>query len=454
MSADDERGGGRGRDATVIRPSPGGVSSARPDAAAAPPRAASLKPPADSAASPGARVPPPRAAAVPNTADATIDDFVARGANPILAAAGPLLSLGVAIGSSTYQADIEALRARAVEAVKTFELEAKNAGADPDHVRIARYIVCTFVDTAVFQTPWGGHNVWGAKSLLVLFEKEAQGGEKFFAMLEQMSKTPDRYLDLLELQYVCLALGFQGKYRGDVAGLSALQERLYRDIRERRPGVGATLAAHWKGLSEPKAKAWRMVPWWVVAAGAAVILIGTLILLRTRLSDVAAPTAQLLANRGLEIGYQPVPPPPAPSRLKTLLAPQEQAGELKVEEFGNRTLVTLLAADVFKSGDAQVTPGHEALFTAIGRAIEAVPGHVMIIGHTDDQPVRSFRYADNIELSRARAVAVAGLIKPTLSNTSRIEWSGVGSTQPRFLPPSLPENRARNRRVEIEHFAE
>ena len=78
----------------------------------------------------------------------------------------------------------------------------------------------------------------------------------------------------------------------------------------------------------------------------------------------------------------------------------------------------------------------------------------MIIGHTDDQPLRSFRYADNMELSRARAIAVAQLIKPSLSNPSRIQWSGVGSTQPRFEPASLPENRARNRRVEIEHFTE
>src|SRR5262249_22488344 len=363
MSGNDERGGGR----TIIRPSPGGAAGPRPDAAGpAPPRAAARSP-VDPGSAPAARAasaapaasPPadPAAAQLVARGAEAVEQFVARGANPILAAAGPLLSLGVTISSTSFQADVEALRARAVDAVKTFEEQARQGGADPDQVRIARYIVCTFVDTAVFQTPWGGHNVWGARSLLVTFEKEAHGGAKFFSILEQMCKTPDRYLDLIELQFVCLALGFQGKYRGAADGrttLQALQDRVYRLIRDKRPGIGATLALHWKGLAEPKARAWRVVPWWVMAAGAAVIVAGHLIVLRARLTEAAAPTAQLRAGRGLEISYHPLPAPPAPSRLKALLAPQEQAGALKVEEFGKRTLITLQAADVFKSGDARV----------------------------------------------------------------------------------------------------
>jgi len=51
-------------------------------------------------------------------------------------------------------------------------------------------------------------------------------------------------------------------------------------------------------------------------------------------------------------------------------------------------------------------------------------------------------------------MAVAQLLKPSLSNFSRVEWTGLGATQPRYEPPSTAENRARNRRVEIVHIAE
>jgi len=72
-------------------------------------------------------------------------------------------------------------------------------------------------------------------------------------------------------------------------------------------------------------------------------------------------------------------------------------------------------------------------------------------GHTDDQPLTSLRYRDNFELSRERAVSVVKLMQPALQKTVRLEPNGAGSSEPRYKPESTPENRARNRRVEIIH---
>ena len=173
-----------------------------------------------------------------------------------------------------------------------------------------------------------------------------------------------------------------------------------------QPGIGVELSSHWQGVKEPKARAFRLVPWWVVVACAAAILLSVLIFLRSRLSEQAAPVVAALAVRGVDTGYE-APPPPVPSRLKQLLAEQEQAGALGVEEFGARTVVTLKVPELFQSGSTQVAAGQVPLFNAIGRALEAVPGRILVVGHTDDQPLRSFRYADNFELSRERAIAVA-----------------------------------------------
>jgi type VI secretion system protein ImpK len=87
----------------------------------------------------------------------------------------------------------------------------------------------------------------------------------------------------------------------------------------------------------------------------------------------------------------------------------------------------------------------------IGAAAEQVPGRIVVTGHTDDQPVRSFKFQDNFELARIRAQQVADLIKSRLRDPARVEFTGKGSTEPRYWPASLPENRARNRRVEIVH---
>jgi type VI secretion system protein ImpK len=137
------------------------------------------------------------------------------------------------------------------------------------------------------------------------------------------------------------------------------------------------------------------------------------------------------------------------NRLKQILAPQESAGQLTVEDFGDKTVVTLIASNLFRSGSAQISSQYTGTLDAVASALNQVPGKVVIVGHTDDQPVRSLQFADNFELSRERAVTVANLLKKTIDNPGRLEWVGVGSTQPRYQPVDTAENRARNRRVEI-----
>jgi type VI secretion system protein ImpK len=195
------------------------------------------------------------------------------------------------------------------------------------------------------------------------------------------------------------------------------------------------------------------VPWWVVVAAAVAVLAVTFVVYQSRLATQADPLQAKLAQVGLEDFA--VPPPPAPvtgPTLKQLLAPEEAAGRLTVEENGGRTLVTLRGGELFGSGSADVNPEYEATLERIGQAINQVPGRVIIVGHTDDQPIKSLKFHNNYELSRERAVSVANVLKKTVTNPARLTWSGAGSSQPRYRPESDPENRARNRRVEIIHL--
>jgi type VI secretion system protein ImpK len=428
------------RNKTVLRPQPGGASrgAARTEMPAARPATA-----------------PP--AAADSGGGPLVEDFIARGTNVLVSTAGPLLSLGANLGATVYQADVEGLRRNAIESVKSFEAQARAVGVSAEDLSIAHYIVCTFLDEAVLQTPWGGQHFWAARSLLLHFHQKTDGGRVFFEILERLRLNPDRYLDLIELQYVCLSLGFQGEFGLQPDGrtaLAALHDDVYRLIKARRPAPAAELSPHWRGRLEPTVKGFRLIPWWVTAVAALCLILGLLILMRGWLADRAAPVLAALAPRGIESGYQAPPVPQPASRLKQLLAPQESAGQLSIEEFGKRTVITLQAPELFQSGSAQVAPDQAALLSTVGRAIEAVPGRVSVIGHTDDQPVRSFRFADNFELSRARAVAVAQLLKPQITDFSRVQWTGLGATQPRYQPAAAPENRMRNRRVEIIHTAE
>jgi type VI secretion system protein ImpK len=294
--------------------------------------------------------------------------------------------------------------------------------------------------------------------VLVALHREAWGGEKFFEMLTRISADPARHLDLLELQNLILALGFTGKYQMVDRGqeqLQDLQHELFRTIRGLRGPAVPDLSLKWRGLEDQRNRLIRYVPWWVVAAAAAVILTGAFLYYRSALSDQADPLQVKLAHVGIEDFA--VPPPAAPvagPTLKKLLASEEAAGALAVDENGGRTVVTLPSGDLFASGSATVNPTYEVTLDRITAALNQVPGRVLIVGHTDDQPIRAFQFHDNFELSRARAVSVANILKKTINNPARLTWQGMGSSEPKYRPESAPENRARNRRVEIIHLRE
>ena len=147
------------------------------------------------------------------------------------------------------------------------------------------------------------------------------------------------------------------------------------------------------------------MPWWVVAAAAVAVLAVTFAVYYSWLATQADPLQAKLAQVGLGDFGAP-PPPPAPvagPTLKQLLAPDEAAGALSVEENGGRKRVTLRAGDLFASGSATVNPVHEDTLDRIAAALNKVPGRVMVVGHTDDQPIRSLRVPRQLRaVARAR----------------------------------------------------
>ena len=448
---------------TILRPRPGGAGRR---AAAQP----TLRPVAPGTLSPsqgfpfpgtvGAEGPAAAGAGVP-AGDclagrwvASLDDFVTGTDNPILQSAAPLLLLVARLGA-VQQVSSATLRQQAVQEIRACEDRLRAPAVSREDALVARYVLCTFVDTAVLNTPWGAQSDWASQSLLVMFHKEVSGGAKFFEILERVRVDPARYIGLIELLYVCLGLGYEGKYRHDSQGaakLSQLQRDLFELIRGRRTLQGEDLSPHWRGVEDRRNPVMRYVPWWVIAAGSAAVLTIAFVVFRTRLGIEAEPVKAALAVPAVRVNYPAVTAPRA-SRLKELLAPEERAGRLKVEEFADKTVVTLIAPNLFRSGSARINPDFDPTLLEVGRAIEQVPGRVVVVGHTDDRPVHSLQYADNFDLSRARAVAVAQVLKPLLTHFGRVTWQGVGSTEPRY-PMDTEENRARNRRVEIIHIPE
>lgn len=189
--------------------------------------------------------------------------------NPLIAAAADLLSDVVKLKQRKRCKDLNKLNKRLNNDIKSFERRTRLAGVEHYEVQTARYLLCTVVDEAVLTTEWGKHSDWPNRSLLSHFHNETSGGEKFFLLVERVIKRPSRHLHMLELMYLCLSLGFKGKYAMDASGgtveLEEIRDDLYRHIRQLRGDTPLELSPQWQGLRRERQPPPRLVPWWLVA---------------------------------------------------------------------------------------------------------------------------------------------------------------------------------------------
>ena len=419
-------------DATIVRPRPGAGRRGEPSA----PRRA-------------------QPAASADVVAPALREVRGPGLNPLVQAASPLLMLAGQLRGTLTAPELGGLKHYMVDEIHRFEQRASAAGVAAQVIKPASYALCAALDEAVLSTPWGAQSEWSQQPLLVALHSEAWGGEKFFEMLDRISRDPARHVDLMELLYVCVAFGFAGKYRVKERGqaqLAELQRDLYRKIRDQRGATPSGLSIRWEGIQDRRRRLIRYVPWWVVASGAVALLTVAFVGYYFRLADAAAPVNAALNQVGKEdFAATTVSVPAAGPTLKQLLDADRGLRAITVEERGGRTLITLSARDLFAPGSAIVNPAYEDTLTRVASAINHVPGRVLVEGHTDDQPLHSFRYRNNYELSRDRAASVSRVLQKAM-DPARIELNGAGSDSPRFRPESDPENRARNRRVEIVHI--
>lgn len=147
--------------------------------------------------------------------------------------------------------------------------------------------------------------------------------------------------------------------------------------------------------------------------------------------------------------------------LKELLEAQEflETNELdgkKLSEYVSASkgeegvILTIKDIMLFDSGSAEIKSTSEALIEKLSPLLSHKERNIRIEGHTDNVPLRvSSKYADNWELSTARATKVASfIINNEIVAPTKIAVAGYSEYKP-VVENTTPENKAKNRRVDI-----
>jgi type VI secretion system protein ImpK len=440
MSIDDPFAEPGDAERTVIRPNPGG-RLAQP--AAAP--AAAQRPPDPSSATDGR----------------LWDAIKLKNLNPLVNAAVPLLGLAVRLKNRAVHPNVDGLRQKVIEEINAFERRITPLGLAPQTIRAAKYAVCALMDDLVLNTPWGSRSVWSTKSMVGTFFTETWGGDRFFDLLAQLKKDPAVNLDMLELLYFAISLGFEGKYRVSQRGSSELamvREDLYRTIRNNRGEFERVLSPHWQGVQAAHRGLISAIPIWVIMAAAATVLLLCFVaytyLLADR-SDVVFERLSALPPNGVPSFARaavPMPPPPVDTnqsqKIRKFLEPEIKEGLVTVVEDNQSITIRIRAQGMFASGSADVVDTFKGTLLRVGDALNVEPGAIAITGHSDNVPIRTLRFPSNYELSLARAKAVQAIVGSKMTEPARLSAQGKADTMP-IAPNTTAEGREQNRRIEI-----
>lgn len=230
-------------------------------------------------------------------ADPVVDDsFQLRGfeANRLIDAANPLLGLVIRVRRLAVFHQVPALYQQVVDEIAAIDRELVEQGYERPTVVAYRYVLCAFIDEAVLGTDWGAHSVWSQQSLLSRFHNETWGGEKVFAILSRMEQEPERYRDMLAFIYLCLCLGFEGRYKVMTNGrdeyeqiIRGLHEQLLNLRDERQP---APLTAALEHVAPARNRFRTGLPVWGIGGLFVVAMAGVYTLyniaLNERIADV------------------------------------------------------------------------------------------------------------------------------------------------------------------------
>lgn len=141
-------------------------------------------------------------------------------------ACSEVLGLAAQLDSARDLPPPDVLQRRIEGLLDQMSRKAEEAGLALNDINDIKYAVVAFIDEQILKSEWPGRMQWLARPLQLALFGENTAGEGFFVRMEQLRDQPAR-AHVLEIYFLCVALGFQGVYavRGDDGTLSSITER-------------------------------------------------------------------------------------------------------------------------------------------------------------------------------------------------------------------------------------
>jgi len=211
----------------------------------------------------------------------------------------PCFTLILRIRSSSQFSDAETLRQSITNVISECEREAYRSNSHED-VEDAKFALVAFVDETILSSDSSLKMGWMAKPLQLQLYNRFDAGEHFFEKMSTYLGDSSR-IQVLEVYYLCLTLGFKGRYQlVEQDKLRSTIEAAGSALKQSPMMKAGLLSPNGAPRDQVAAEVKNKLPTWAIVAGAVMIAVLVWVVMNFIVSGQAGDTAdQIQALSGL-----------------------------------------------------------------------------------------------------------------------------------------------------------
>jgi type VI secretion system protein ImpK len=220
-----------------------------------------------------------------------------RSSHDLVSLAGPVLEHLLKLQAGVI-APANEIRPTIKRLLEEFEQRAKTLRYSDSQIQSVKFALAAFADEVVLTAAFPLRDEWEKFPLQLEYFGEHLAGVKFFERLEELTKNITTEADVVEVYYVCMLLGFKGKYKVYMEDqLNNVLQTTASELRKSGRLQDEDLSPHWKVNDQPPPPVRRRVPIWIWIASGLLVSFVFIVYIALNLfltSDLRAAQEQLL----------------------------------------------------------------------------------------------------------------------------------------------------------------
>ncbi|MCX6151864.1 MAG: type IVB secretion system protein IcmH/DotU [Ignavibacteriales bacterium] len=132
---------------------------------------------------------------------------------PLSDVASDCLILILQLRATNNYGNANSIKTKVTEMFDDFERNGRSSGYENEKIQQAKFALVALLDETIISSSWDQKSEWLSEPLQLKLFDTFNAGEEFFNNINSLRQRTTGNKDVLEIYYLCLVLGFKGKYQ-------------------------------------------------------------------------------------------------------------------------------------------------------------------------------------------------------------------------------------------------